>query len=869
MASMSFSATFSTPLQSFSQAKAKISSNSSASCPSMACWIKSSLGSSKSALFRNGLSLQSENFNGVLIKSRSLGVYARAATERSLYDFTVKDIDGKDVPLSKFKGKVLLIVNVASRCGLTSSNYSELSHLYEKYKPQGFEILAFPCNQFGGQEPGSNGEIKQFACTRFKAEFPIFDKVDVNGPSTAPVYQFLKSSAGGFLGDIIKWNFEKFLVDKNGKVVERYPPTTSPFQIELERKSCTTCTAATSKEKMECIWKSLSFLFEHCLSPSWNESCLLHAAHKTTTSNRNVDDQDDHHHPNPTNPIVQILQQPIQWLRMLSSELNPTFVLGVVLVYGLSQGFSGSYFKVVTDYYWKDVQKLQPSVVQLYIGLYYIPWLMKPVWGLLTDVFPVRGYRRRPYFVLAGVIGTLSALTVAFSGNLAAVVALTWLIGVTAGVAIADVTIDACIARNSIEIRSLASDLQSLCGFCSSAGALVGYSTSGFFVHHLGPQGALGLLAIPPIFLTVLGFVIYEQRSTNLHSQRKKVRNLNLPLLTDFASCRSYGQCMAVDRCKNRLTSVLEKLEFDHVKVQMCSCLQAAEEVGVAMSGIYKTIKLPQVWKPSLYMYLSLALSINTQEGNFYWYTDPSAGPAFSQEFVGMIYAVGAVASIVGVLIYHKTLKNYPFRNLVFFAQLLYAISGLLDLTFILRWNLALGIPDYFFVIMEECVFRIVTKIRWMPMIVLSTKLCPLGIEGTFFALLMCIDSLGSLSSKWGGGAVLHALSVTRTNFTNLWLALLIRNVLRFLTLGLIFLVPKADQLDLLIPSDLLTKNSSEFSDVDDQSLELVPSKGKIEANKHTIILMQTSHNKASRTFMDYDSISQAMDGMFYLWLLL
>ncbi|XP_050159877.1 probable folate-biopterin transporter 6 isoform X5 [Malus sylvestris] len=284
---------------------------------------------------------------------------------------------------------------------------------------------------------------------------------------------------------------------------------------------------------------------------------------KTTTSNRNVDDQDDHHHPNPTNPFVQILQQPIQWLQMLSSELNPTFVLGVVLVYGLSQGFSGSYFKVVTDYYWKDVQKLQPSVVQLYIGLYYIPWLMKPVWGLLTDVFPVRGYRRRPYFVLAGVIGTVSALTVAFSGNLAAVVALTWLIGVTAGVAIADVTIDACIARNSIEIRSLASDLQSLCGFCSSAGALVGYSTSGFFVHHLGPQGALGLLAIPPIFLTVLGFVIYEQRSTNLHSQRKR----------------------------------------------------AVEEVGVAMSGIYKTIKLPQVWKPSLYMYLSLALSINTQEG--------------------------------------------------------------------------------------------------------------------------------------------------------------------------------------------------------------------------------------------------------------
>ncbi|KAK9077814.1 hypothetical protein SSX86_006152 [Deinandra increscens subsp. villosa] len=144
----------------------------------------------------------------------------------------MQDIDRKEVPLSKFKGKVLLVVNVASQCGLTSSNYPELSQLYNKYKDQGLEILAFPCNQFGFQEPGSNDQIKQFACTRFKAEFPIFDKVDVNGPFTAPVYQFLKSSSGGFLGDLVKWNFEKFLVDKNGKVVERYPPTTSPLQIE-------------------------------------------------------------------------------------------------------------------------------------------------------------------------------------------------------------------------------------------------------------------------------------------------------------------------------------------------------------------------------------------------------------------------------------------------------------------------------------------------------------------------------------------------------------------------------------------------------------------------------------------------------------
>ncbi|CAN6458891.1 unnamed protein product [Victoria cruziana] len=168
----------------------------------------------------------------------SPGVACSAASlsGKSIHDFTVKDIDGKDISLSKFKGKVLLIVNVASQCGLTNSNYTELTHLYEKYKCQGFEILAFPCNQFGAQEPGTNPQIKHFACTRFKAEFPIFDKVDVNGPNTTPVYQFLKSSTGGFLGDLIKWNFEKFLVNGDGKVVERYIPTTSPFQIEKDIK---------------------------------------------------------------------------------------------------------------------------------------------------------------------------------------------------------------------------------------------------------------------------------------------------------------------------------------------------------------------------------------------------------------------------------------------------------------------------------------------------------------------------------------------------------------------------------------------------------------------------------------------------------
>lgn len=196
------------------------------------------------------------------------------------------------------------------------------------------------------------------------------------------------------------------------------------------------------------------------------------------------------------------------------------------------------------------------------------------------------------------------------------------------------------------------------------------------------------------------------------------------------------------------------------------------------------------------------------------------------QELVGMVHAIGALASIVGVLIYHKLLKDYPFRKLLFSVQLVYGLSGFLDLIFILRWNLVLGLPDYLFVVMEECVSRVVSRVRWMPMIVLSTTLCPIGIEGTFFALLMSIDSLGALSSKWGGSVILHIFHVTRNDFTNLWLVILIRNLLRFATLGFIFLIPNAARLDIQNPSDILQSGSKSTDlETDQDILQLVPLK--------------------------------------------
>src|SRR5271155_4866185 len=149
-----------------------------------------------------------------------------------IYDFTLPSIDGQPLPLSNFKGKVVLVVNVASRCGFTPQ-YTALESIYEKYKDQGFVILGFPANNFGAQEPGTNQEIKTFCQTKYSVTFPMYAKVSVKGDDQTPLYKYLTTKANPALVGEIKWNFTKFLVDRNGNVVQRFEPDVTPDSPEV------------------------------------------------------------------------------------------------------------------------------------------------------------------------------------------------------------------------------------------------------------------------------------------------------------------------------------------------------------------------------------------------------------------------------------------------------------------------------------------------------------------------------------------------------------------------------------------------------------------------------------------------------------
>ena len=150
-----------------------------------------------------------------------------------IYDFTATSLAGEPVPLKRYEGQVLLIVNTASACGFTPQ-YKGLEALQQEFGPRGFSVLGFPCNQFGGQEPGDAREIEQFCARKYAVSFPMFDKIDVNGSGAHPLYQYLKSEKSGLLGSAIKWNFTKFLVDRSGRVVARHAPTTTPEAMKKE-----------------------------------------------------------------------------------------------------------------------------------------------------------------------------------------------------------------------------------------------------------------------------------------------------------------------------------------------------------------------------------------------------------------------------------------------------------------------------------------------------------------------------------------------------------------------------------------------------------------------------------------------------------
>ncbi|KAH9291036.1 hypothetical protein KI387_044165 [Taxus chinensis] len=449
-----------------------------------------------------------------------------------------------------------------------------------------------------------------------------------------------------------------------------------------------------------------------------------------------------------------VVKQFLKWIAVMRDAFGGPFVGFVMIVYGVSQGYEEGMKRLVSNYYWKDVQKMQPASTQSFMALSSIPWDIKPVYGLITDTFPIAGYRRWPYLVICGIAGFLCLWALAFL-KLTPWIATFFMAAVAVCNAFPDVVADAAVAQQSKIAPTLSSDLQSLALGSLAVGGLVGCGLSGAAVHGLGPQGSYLLVSIAPLLLIVAALALPEIR---------------LP--------------------KTMLSFQFEALMHT-----------------LRLFG--KTLRDPVFWRPALYIFFSQGfLCPNISEAMFFWLTDPVAGPGFGEEFMGLVSAVGKVAMIIGVVGYNRWLRHHTLRKMFLWPRVVNAFIGLLDIILVSRMNLRVHIPDQAFVLGDEALSDAIYKLQIVPMLVLSAQLCPTGIEATVFAFLMSVSNFGHTCGVWFGALLLKLLHVQKDDYSRLWLAVLIRSLMRLSPLLFLFLVPDCTVETIKPPSISLSNDS-------------------------------------------------------------
>lgn len=431
-----------------------------------------------------------------------------------------------------------------------------------------------------------------------------------------------------------------------------------------------------------------------------------------------------------------VVKDLISWFVVMREAFGAPFLGVVMIVYGVSQGYAGTMKLLATNYYWRDVLKMQPASTQAFMGISSIPWDIKPVYGLITDTFPIAGYRRWPYLAICGIAGCLCLWALAFF-TLSPWMTTLFLAGVALCTAFPDVVTDAAVAQQSRITPKLASDLQSLSWGSLAVGGFFGCGVSGAAVHSFGAQGSYLLISVAPIMLIVAALALPENRLPK--------KSLNFQFEALLRTLRLFGQ----------------------------------------------TLRDPILWKPALYIYLSQgSLCPDISEAMFFWLTDPVSGPGFSEKFMGLVNAVGYLAMFIGVAGYNYRCRSQTFRKMFLWPQVASSFIGLLDIILVSRVNLRMHIPDRAFVLSDAALTDAISKLKLMPMLVLSAQLCPNGIEGTVFAFLMSVSNFGFTSGSWFGALLLKWLHVQKDDYSRLWLAVLIRSLMRLSPLLFLFLVP-------------------------------------------------------------------------------
>jgi folate/biopterin transporter len=430
-----------------------------------------------------------------------------------------------------------------------------------------------------------------------------------------------------------------------------------------------------------------------------------------------------------------------------SSELNPhplltkiffghqptPELLAILLVYAV-QGILGI-SRLAVSFFLKDDLGLSPAEVAALTGIAALPWIVKPIFGFVSDGLPIFGYRRRPYLMLSGLLGVGAWLSLANLVHTAAAATLAIAIS-SLSVAFSDAIVDALVVeRARSESIEKSGSLQSLCWGASALGGLLTAYFGGLLLEHFTTRTVFAVTAVFPLLVSIAALWIVE-------------------------------------------------LPIGHADEVV-----ATETIKSQMQQLWQALTQKVIWMPTLFLFLWQCTP--TADAAFFYFSTNELG--FTPEFLGRVRLVTALASLLGVWLFQRFLKTIPFRQIFLWTTIFSSLLGLTTLLLVTHTNRTLGIDDRWFALGDSLVLTVMGQLTFMPVLVLAARLCPPGIEATLFALLMSVLNLSGLVSKEGGALLTHLLGVTDRNFDNLWLLVLITNVGGVLPLLFIKLLPDRD----------------------------------------------------------------------------
>lgn len=439
---------------------------------------------------------------------------------------------------------------------------------------------------------------------------------------------------------------------------------------------------------------------------------------------------------------------------------EPSAELIAILTVYLVQGILGL-ARLAVSFFLKDELLLSPAQVSALLGIVALPWIIKPVFGFISDGLPIFGYRRRPYLVLSGILGAISWISLATIVHTSWAATLAIALG-SLSVAVSDVIVDSLVVERARgESQAAAGSLQSLSWGASALGGLLTAYFSGMLLEHFTTRTVFWVTASFPLIVSAVAWLIAEtpMRKNDPHSNSQ-----------------------------NSLS----------IKYQLQQLRQA--------------ISQKSIWLPTAFVFVWLATP--TADSAFFFFSTNELH--FQPEFLGRVRLVTSAASLIGVWIFQRFLKTVSFRAIFTWSTVLSSALGMTMLLLVTHTNRALGIDDHWFSLGDSLILTVIGQIAYMPVLVLAARLCPPGVEATLFALLMSISNLAAMVSYELGAIIMDWLGISETNFELMWLLVIITNLSTLLPLPFIHWLPAKDsqgqtaQISHLMPELILRESDSQ-----------------------------------------------------------